>query len=45
MENWLNERLVMGLKYEVPVYSSPSDESEELVKGISGLNFALKTAQ
>ena len=32
METWLNQRLTLGLKYELPVYASVADESEEYLK-------------
>jgi hypothetical protein len=40
METWLNERLSVGFKYVLPVYSSIADESDELLKSVTG--FSLK---
>lgn len=45
MDRWLLNRIRLGVKYEVPVNSGITDESDELVRELNGINFKFAAAQ
>lgn len=45
MDRWLLKRIKLGVRYEVPVNSGLTEESEELLKELNGINLNIQTAQ